>query len=336
MRSRKKAENTTKAFGDHKLPYKEILGADGKTMVRVYDGDVDYRPTKDFINYSYYIDENGKRWKTRAYSQWTTLTNRCLEGGAYQRNQPTYLGCKLAEEFKSFDDFVDWAETQAGFMWVNSKNQLWQLDKDLLGNGLLYSKDTVCFLPIRLNSMLTSVQTQKNFGYKEVLNEIIENYFEIVSEDVIEGLISKIGFDCGLNKQERITIEQYEKDQQRVKEGVLFCSKVMWIESTLSGFENLYANITFKDGFYHLVVSSVIYTTLNAKSDSIKKILLIKCDKFLERLEEIREKNCESEFWEEKFYEEKYLELKGKINERKYLLEQSKIPLKQYVIKEVF
>lgn len=336
MRRRKKVENTTKAFGDHKLPYKEILGADGKTMVRVYDGDVDYRPTKDFINYSYYIDENGKRWKTRAYNQWTSLTSRCLKGGAYQGNQPTYVGCTLSEEFQDYDKFVAWAEDKEGFMWVNGKGQLWQLDKDLRGDSKKYSRDTVCFLPIRLNSMLNVVATKGDFGYADVLNEVIENYFEIISEDVIEGLINKIGFNCGLNKQERITVEEYNNKQQKMKGCADFYSRVLWIETTTKNFDDLYGNISFIDGKYHFKLQSTVYGFVRESSESIKNILLTKCDKFLERLEEIREKNCESEFWEEKFYEEKYLELKGKINERKYLLEQSKIPLKQYVIKEVF
>ena len=50
------------------LEKKIILGADGKTMVYVYDGDVDYQPTKTTNNYKYYFDKNGKRWKTRPYS----------------------------------------------------------------------------------------------------------------------------------------------------------------------------------------------------------------------------------------------------------------------------
>ena len=35
------------------LEKKIILGADGKTMVYVYDGDVDYQPTKTTTNYKY-------------------------------------------------------------------------------------------------------------------------------------------------------------------------------------------------------------------------------------------------------------------------------------------
>ena len=71
------------------LEKKLILGADGKTMVYVYDGDVDYRPTKDSINYRYYWNENGKRCKTRPYVQYSAMTNRCKKGGKQKRNIPS-------------------------------------------------------------------------------------------------------------------------------------------------------------------------------------------------------------------------------------------------------
>ena len=79
------------------LEKKPILGADGKTMVYVYDGDVDYQPTKTTTNYKYYFDKNGKRWKTRPYNQWTSLVARTKDGSKYKENQPTYKDVRVAE-----------------------------------------------------------------------------------------------------------------------------------------------------------------------------------------------------------------------------------------------
>ena len=76
------------------LEKKIILGADGKTMVYVYDGDVDYQPTKTTTNYKYYFDKNGKRWKTRPYNQWTSLVARTKDGSKYKEKASPLSLCK--------------------------------------------------------------------------------------------------------------------------------------------------------------------------------------------------------------------------------------------------
>ena len=50
-----------------------IVSANGKGDTWVYDGiDVEYVKSSS-INYKYYVDENGKRYKTRPYTQWTAI-----------------------------------------------------------------------------------------------------------------------------------------------------------------------------------------------------------------------------------------------------------------------
>ena len=83
-------------------------------MVYVYDGDVDYRPTKYSINYRYYWNENGKRCKTRPYVQYSAMTNRCKKGckqkEIYQCYEKEYL-CNdfipqnIVDEFYSGKNF---------------------------------------------------------------------------------------------------------------------------------------------------------------------------------------------------------------------------------------
>ena len=84
------------------LEKKLILGADGKTMVCVYDGVVEYRPTKGSVNYRYYWNENGKRCKTRPYVQYSAMTNRCKKGGKQKEVFQCYEKSYLGESFKSF------------------------------------------------------------------------------------------------------------------------------------------------------------------------------------------------------------------------------------------
>ena len=139
----------------NKLDRHQILGADGKTMVYVYDGlNTKYISKGKFKNYAYYLDDNGKKHKTRPYGQYTSMTNRCLKDGSHQKNYKEYKGVSLSEDFYNFDDWVSWAETKVGFMCLDNNGNLYQQDKDLLGCGKIYSKENCCFVEPRLNGML--------------------------------------------------------------------------------------------------------------------------------------------------------------------------------------
>ena len=131
-----------------------IVSANGNGTAWVYDGiDVEYIKSSS-INYKYYTDENGKRHKTRPYTQWTAMTGRCKKNGAHQKRYDCYLGVDVSSDFLDFDNWVAWAQNQVGFMCLDENGRLYQLDKDLLGNGKLYSKDTCCFLPCEVNTYL--------------------------------------------------------------------------------------------------------------------------------------------------------------------------------------
>ena len=81
---------------------------------------------------------------------------RTKDGSKYKENQPTYKDVVVAEDLSNFDDWCNWANGQVGYMWVDENGRLFQLDKDLLIEGnQVYSKETVCFLPMGLNSKIT-------------------------------------------------------------------------------------------------------------------------------------------------------------------------------------
>lgn len=90
---------------------------------------------------------NGKQPKV--YSLWSNLLKRCYSPNV-QGKQPTYLGCSVSENFKSYSYFHDWCQNQMGF-----GQEGFQLDKDLLLKGnKVYSEDTCVFLPNSLNLLL--------------------------------------------------------------------------------------------------------------------------------------------------------------------------------------
>lgn len=78
------------------------------------------------------------------YSAWRSMLMRCYSD-KYHKQRPTYKGCSVCDNWKSFSNFKAWMETQD---WQGK-----QLDKDLLVPGnKIYSPETCVFLSTRLNS----------------------------------------------------------------------------------------------------------------------------------------------------------------------------------------
>lgn len=95
---------------------------------------------------------NGKQkkkliWFCPYYRAWTSMLKRCYST-KYQECRPTYIGCTVSKEWKTFSNFRSWMMTQD---WEDK-----HLDKDILFEGSkVYSPETCVFVSGMVNVFTT-------------------------------------------------------------------------------------------------------------------------------------------------------------------------------------
>ena len=111
-----------------------------------------YRVGINDANYVVCPRVNGKIVRCPFYLCWANMLKRCYSEN-FQASNPTYVGCKVTNEWHSFMAFKSWMEFQD---WKGK-----QLDKDLIGNRKLYSPENCVFISQSLNTLFNDKGVSK-------------------------------------------------------------------------------------------------------------------------------------------------------------------------------
>lgn len=106
-----------------------------------------------------YFGENNSNIKTNSeeYYYWNNMLKRCYSL-KYQKEQITYIDCKVCNEWLNFQNFVKWFRKN----YYRIENERMQLDKDILiKNNKIYSPDTCIFVPQNINNLFTKRQNKR-------------------------------------------------------------------------------------------------------------------------------------------------------------------------------
>jgi len=94
--------------------------------------------------------------KNLFYSKWVNMLNGCY--GDKTKNNTSYIGCTVCEEWHNFQVFAEWCEEN----YYEIDNESLELDKDILIKGnKIYSPNTCIFVPHNINSILNACDTKR-------------------------------------------------------------------------------------------------------------------------------------------------------------------------------
>jgi len=127
-------------------------------------------------------------WICPFYKKWKEMLRRCYSDKEHKRH-PTYIGCQVCSEWLIFSNFKSWMETQD---WEGK-----HLDKDLIGDGTLYSPETCVFVSGSVNSFLLDRQLHRGEYPLGVHLDKVTCKFMAMCSNIFTGKRENLGrFSC--------------------------------------------------------------------------------------------------------------------------------------------
>lgn len=116
-----------------------------------------------------------RRIRNVFYNRWRQINNKVKNKKKYYNN--------IENKFKNYESFIHWCEEN----YYEVPNEEMNLDKDLFGDGKIYSEETCCFLPKSINLALREKYFNKNKLY-----DLTEQYKIYLPKKIYEKLLTKL------------------------------------------------------------------------------------------------------------------------------------------------
>ena len=137
------------------------------------------------LNDSDYITQpsiGDARVRCPAYSAWCEVIKRgyCSK---YKAKYPTYEGVIVCDDWLVFSNFREW--------FIQNHVDGYELDKDFIGNGKLYSPENCIYMPNWLNSFLTNCN---NKGVCLTGVHKVRNKYRAECQNPVTGIREHLGY----------------------------------------------------------------------------------------------------------------------------------------------
>lgn len=155
-----------------------------------------------------YIAFNSKTNRSNwIYDIYFNVIDRCYNPYAINRDKGlNYVDVFVCDEWLNYQDAAKWID--------ENYIEGYELDKDLFGNGKLYSPHTCCFLPKQINCFLKYDYSNNKSGFKGVVEESRYSKIRYRSELSFDGHSSYLGtFDTKEEARKR-----YLEEKKKVAE----------------------------------------------------------------------------------------------------------------------
>ena len=137
---------------------------------------------------------------TNIYECWRNMIHRCYNE-KYLKKNPTYIDCVVCDEWKLYSNFKKW--------FLENYIKDYQLDKDLLGDGKIYSPNTCCFVSKEINTFLTNKQRNNTSGHPGVCFDKFTNSW------IVHTTISRKSIHLGRSTDFYQAIDLYKRGRNK-------------------------------------------------------------------------------------------------------------------------
>src|SRR5690606_9661936 len=125
------------------------------------------------------VKEGNNYMQTLSSQRWCSINRRC---GKQSKNPKSFYFGSI-NGFKNFQEFCEWSVEQYGYSFEDTNGDMWSLDKDILFPGnKIYSVNTCCFVPNRVNKFFTSRKNYRSkYGIGVYKQKESNTYFSLIS-----------------------------------------------------------------------------------------------------------------------------------------------------------